>query len=284
LRGINISLVKEAPKTREGILEQGRERDLNLRNDRHLKEDSSEKVDQPAQKENKAVEEGEDGKPKEMVKLAYGKVDVVRSRLAEESGEGGEVGFREVKLSSNGELRPHPDEGTKTRRPGFPAPRGLVINSGLTVQTPGGSKCKIQRVQTPGGTSSSTATRILRQEKQEDEESFDEEESDECEELEELLIEDQDRRDVDILKADRQDLGFIEAEKMRRRVKRLKEEREKEESRHDQLSPHFMEDTVLPNIVWEEGEEERLEQEMLEECLDCTRGWVHECQEDIFHR
>ena len=56
LRGINISLVKETPKTREGILEQGRERDLNLRNDSHLKEDSSEKVDQPAQKENKAVE------------------------------------------------------------------------------------------------------------------------------------------------------------------------------------------------------------------------------------
>ena len=109
MRGINISLVKEAPKTRDGDLEQGR--DLNLRNDRHLKEDSSEKVDQPAQKENKAVEEGEGGKPKEMVKLAYGKVDVVRSRLVEESGEGGEVGFREVKLSSNGELRPHPDEG-----------------------------------------------------------------------------------------------------------------------------------------------------------------------------
>ena len=111
LRGINISLVKEAPKTRDGDLEQGRERDLNLRNDRQLEEDSSEKVDQPAQKENKAVEEGEGGKPKEMIKLAYGKVDVVRSRLAEESGEGGEVGFREVKLSSNGELRPHPDEG-----------------------------------------------------------------------------------------------------------------------------------------------------------------------------
>ena len=111
LRGINISLVKETPKTREGILEQGRERDLNLRNDSHLKEDSSEKVDQPAQKENKAVEEGEGGKPKEMVKLAYGKVDVVRSRLVEESGEGGEVGLREVKLSSNGELRRHPDQG-----------------------------------------------------------------------------------------------------------------------------------------------------------------------------
>ena len=102
LRGINISLVKEAPKTREGILEQGRERDLNLRNDSHLKEDSSEKVDQPAQKENKAVEEGEGGKPKEMIKLAYGKVDVVRSRLAEESGKGGEVGSREDELSSDG--------------------------------------------------------------------------------------------------------------------------------------------------------------------------------------
>jgi len=287
LRGINISLVKEAPKTREGILEQGRERDLNLRNDRHLKEDSSEKVDQPAQKENKAVEEGEDGKPKEMVKLAYGKVDVVRSRLAEESGEGGEVGFREVKLSSNGELGPHPDEGTKPRRLGFPVSRGLGMNSGLTVQTPDGSRCKIQRVQTPGGTTRSTASRILGQEKQEDEESFDEEESSEDEQLEELLIEEQDRDEVDSLNANRQDLGFIEAEKMRRRLKRLKEEKENEESRHDQLSPlspHFMEDSVMPNIVWEEGEEERLEQEMLEECLDCTRGWVHECQEDIFHR
>ena len=99
-------------------------------------------------------------------------------------------------------------------------------------------------------------------------------ESDEDEQLEELLIEEQDRSDVDSLKASRQDLGFIEAEKMRRRVKRLKEEKENEESRHDQLSPlspHSMEDTVMPNIVWEEGEEERLEQEMLEECLDCTR-------------
>ena len=90
------------------------------------------------------------------------------------------------------------------------------------------------------------------------------------------MIEEQDRDEVDSLNANRQDLGFIEAEKMRRRVKRLKEEREKEESRHDQLSPlspHSMEDTVMPNIVWEEGEEERLEQEMLEECLDCTREY-----------
>ena len=88
------------------------------------------------------------------------------------------------------------------------------------------------------------------------------------------MIEEQDRNEVDSLKANRQDLGFIEAEKMRRRVKRLKEEKENEESRLGQLSPpspHFLEDTVLPTIVWEEGEEERLEQEMLEECLDCTR-------------
>ena len=88
------------------------------------------------------------------------------------------------------------------------------------------------------------------------------------------MIEEQDRDEVDSLNANRQDLGFIEAEKMRRRLKRLKEEKENEESRHDQLSPlspHFMEDSVMPNIVWEEGEEERLEQEMLEECLDCTR-------------
>jgi len=285
LRGINISLVKEAPKTREGVLEQGR--NPNLRNDRHLKEDSSEKVDQPAKEDDKAAEEGEGVKPKELVKLSYGKVDVVRSRLAEESGKGGEVGSREDELSSDGKLRPHPDEGTKPRRPGFPVPRGLVMNSGLTVQTPGGSRCKIQRVQTPGGTTRSTASRILRQENQEEEESFDEEESDEDEQLEELLIEEQDRDDVDSLKANRQDLGFIEAEKMRRRLKRLREEKENEESRLGQLSPpspHFIEDTVLPNIVWEEGEEERLEQEMLEECLDCTRGWVHECQEDIFHR
>ena len=82
------------------------------------------------------------------------------------------------------------------------------------------------------------------------------------------MIEEQDRDDVDSLKANRQDLGFIEAEKMRRRLKRLKEEKENEESRHDQLSPPS---PHLPNIVWEEGEEERLEQEMLEECLDCTR-------------
>merc|ERR1719187_2472962 len=173
-----------------------------------------------------------------MIKLAYGKVDVVRSRLAEESGEGGEVGFREVKLSSNGELRRHPDQGTKPRRSGFPVPRGLGMNSGLTVLTPGGSKCKIQRAQTPGGTTRSTASRILGQEKLEDEESFDEEESDEDEELEELLIEEQDRDEVDSLNANRQDLGFIEAEKMRRRAKRLKEEREKEESRQTNSRPH----------------------------------------------
>ena len=109
LRGINVSLVKEAPKTREGVLEQGR--DPNLRNDRHLKEDSSEKVDQPAKEDDKAAEEGEGVKPKELVKLSYGKVDVVRSRLAEESGKGGEVGSREDELSSDGKLRPHPDEG-----------------------------------------------------------------------------------------------------------------------------------------------------------------------------
>ena len=82
------------------------------------------------------------------------------------------------------------------------------------------------------------------------------------------MIEEQDRDEVDSLNANRQDLGFIEAEKMRRRVKRLIEEKENEESRHDQLSPPS---PHLPNIVWEEGEEERLEQEMLEECLDCTR-------------
>ena len=109
LRGINVSLVKEAPKTREGVLEQGR--NPNLRNDRHLKEDSSEKVDQPAKEDDKAAEEGEGVKPKELVKLSYGKVDVVRSRLAEESGKGGEVGSREDELSSDGKLRPHRDEG-----------------------------------------------------------------------------------------------------------------------------------------------------------------------------
>ena len=112
-------------------------------------------------------------------------------------------------------------------------------------------------MQTPGGTTRSTASRILQQEHQEDEESFDEEESDEDEQLEELLIEEQDRDDVDSLKANRQDPGFIEEEKMRRRLKRLKEEKEKEESRLGQLSPpspHFSEDTVLPNFVWEEGD------------------------------
>ena len=79
LRGINISLVKEMPKTQEGLLErqsgqnskpisQGQREDSDIENE--ASEDSAEEE-----------EEGEEKKPEELVKLTFGKADLVKPTL-----------------------------------------------------------------------------------------------------------------------------------------------------------------------------------------------------------
>merc|ERR1712181_209985 len=158
----------------------------------------------------------------------------------------------------------------------------LRSNSGLTVQTPGGSKCRIQQVLTPGGTSRSTATRVIPHECQDEEDNDDGDQA----EGEDHGVE--------------EEVGYIEAEKRRRRLKRMEEEKkQKEESKLKQdafwysgpttpspspptVKTNFMSKLDLGKVALMEEEEELMRQELLEECLDCFRGWVHECLEDVF--
>ena len=90
----------------------------------------------------------------------------------------------------------------------------------------GGSKCKIQQVLTPGGTSRSTATRVVPHENQDQEDNVDEEEDIE-----------EDFGDGDQAEGEdhgvEEEVGYIEAEKRRRRMKRMEEEEKlkKEESK-----------------------------------------------------
>jgi len=290
LRGINISLVKEMPKTQEGLLErqsgqnskpisQGQREDSDIENE--ASEDSAEEE-----------EEGEEKKPEELVKLTFGKADLVKPTLVNirkcGEDEGKEEG--EPEQGHREKLRPSTAED-KQPRPQRSILQGLLrANSGLTVQTPGGSKCKIQQVLTPGGTSRSTATRVIPHGNQDDENDVDEEED---------VGEDTD--DGDQAEGEdpgvEEELGYIEAEKRRRRMKRLEEEKQSEESKLKQdafwysgpNTPSPSPPTVKSNFMSKLDlgkvglvEEDKLRQELLEECLDCFRGWVHECLEDVF--
>lgn len=185
------------------------------------------------------------------------------------------------------EKQRHPSAEGNQPRPQRSILRGVLgANSGLTVQTPGGSKCKIQQVLTPGGSTRSTATRVLPHDNQEDDG------SDEDEDIAEDVI-DGDQVDVEV----GEELGYIESEKRRRRMKRMEEEEKQDEesklkkdafwySGPTTLSPpptvqtNYMNKLDAGKVGLVEDEEQR--QELLEECLDCFRGWVHECLEDVF--
>ena len=143
----------------------------------------------------------------------------------------------------------------------------------------GGSKCKIQQVLTPGGTSRSTATRVLPPGNQEEDESVDEEED----VGEDLVGRDQiEGEDLEV----EEELGYIETEKRRRRMKRIEEEKQSKESKLKQdafwysgpTTPSPSPPTVKTNFMSKLdlgkvglAEEEELRQELLEECLDCFR-------------
>ena len=133
---------------------------------------------------------------------------------------------------------------------------------------------------TPGGTSRSTATRILPHENQDQEDNVDEEEDieDDTDEGEDAGVE--------------EEVGYIEAEKRRRRLKRMEEEeKKKEESKLKQdafwysgpttpspspptVKTNFMSKLDLGKVALMD-EEEELRQELLEECLDCFRYRLH---------
>ena len=136
---------------------------------------------------------------------------------------------------------------------------------------------------TPGGTSRSTATRVLPRENQDQEDDVDEEEDVE----EDLVGEDQAvGEDPEV----EEELGYIEAEKRRRRMKRMAEEKQKEESKLKQdafwysgpTTPSPSPPTVKNNFMSKldlgkvgSVEEDKLRQELLEECLDCFRYRFH---------
>ena len=151
------------------------------------------------------------------------------------------------------------------------------MSLGLTCA--GGSKCKIQQVLTPGGTSRSTVTRVHLQEKQEEENINDEDD------VEDFVGGEGEGEDLE------EELGFIEAEKRRRRMKRVGEEKQDQESKLRQdafwysgpttpspspptVKTDFMSKLDLGKVGLVE-EEEQLRQELLEECMDCFRYIFH---------
>ena len=147
----------------------------------------------------------------------------------------------------------------------------------------GGSKCKIQQVLTPGGTSRSTVTRVHLQEKQEEDNINDE---DDVEDF--VGGEEGEGEDLEV----EEELGFIEAEKRRRRMKRVGEEKQDQESKLRQdafwysgpttpspspptVKTDFMSKLDLGKVGLVVEEEEQLRQELLEECMDCFRYIFH---------
>ena len=152
------------------------------------------------------------------------------------------------------------------------------MSLGLTCA--GGSKCKIQQVLTPGGTSRSTVTRVHLQEKQEEENINDEDD------VEDFVGGEGEGEDLE------EELGFIEAEKRRRRMKRVGEEKQDQESKLRQdafwysgpttpspspptVKTDFMSKLDLGKVGLVVEEEEQLGQELLEECMDCFRYIFH---------
>ena len=155
------------------------------------------------------------------------------------------------------------------------------MSLGLTCA--GGSKCKIQQVLTPGGTSRSTVTRVHLQEKQEEDNINDE---DDVEDF--VGGEEGEGEDLEV----EEELGFIEAEKRRRRMKRVGEEKQDQESKLRQdafwysgpttpspspptVKTDFMSKLDLGKVGLVVEEEEQLGQELLEECMDCFRYIFH---------
>ena len=152
------------------------------------------------------------------------------------------------------------------------------MSLGLTCA--GGSKCKIQQVLTPGGTSRSTVTRVHLQEKQEEDNINDEDD------VEDFVGGEGEGEDLE------EELGFIEAEKRRRRMKRVGEEKQDQESKLRQdafwysgpttpspspptVKTDFMSKLDLGKVGLVVEEEEQLGQELLEECMDCFRYIFH---------
>ena len=89
LRGINISLVKEMPKNQEGFLE-----GQSSQNSKPVSQgEDSDKENEES--EDSAEEEGEAKKPKELVKLTFGKADLVKPTLVNTGGKYGEDGRNE---------------------------------------------------------------------------------------------------------------------------------------------------------------------------------------------
>jgi len=283
LRGINISLVKETPNTQEMLIEE-----QNGQNSEPVsrEEDSDKENEDPEA----SLEEEEGEKKPELVKLRFGKADLVKPGLVNtrKCVENGKQDEGEPEQGDHEKLRQPTAEGNQPR-PQRSILRGLIgANSGLTVQTPGGSKCKIQQVLTPGGTSRSTATRVLPHGNQEEDDSGDEEED--FENFDDGYL--AEGKDLEV----EEKLGFIESEKRRRKMKRVEEEKKSEGAKLKQdafwysgpntpsppptIQTNFMSKLDLGKVGLVEDEE--LRQELLEECLDCFRGWVHECLEDVF--
>jgi len=299
LKGINISLVKEKLKAQEGLLERQcgqNSKPVSQEEDSNTENDDSDKENEDS--EDCTEEEEVEKKPEELVKLTFGKADLVKPNLVNIRKCGEDGGKDEGEPEQGHHEKPrHPTAEEKQARPQRSILQGLLrANSGLTVQTPGGSKCKIQQVLTPGGTSRSTATRVLPHENQDQEDDVDEEDDvGEEEDVEEDFVgEDQAVGDDPEVE---EELGYIEAEKRRRRMKRLREEKQSEESKLKQdafwysgpNTPSPSPPTVKSNFMSKLDlgkvglvEEDKLRQELLEECLDCFRGWVHECLEDVF--
>ena len=157
------------------------------------------------------------------------------------------------------------------------------MSLGLTCA--GGSKCKIQQVLTPGGTSRSTVTRVHLQEKQEEENINDEDD------VEDFVGGEEGEGEGEDLEVE-EELGFIEAEKRRRRMKRVGEEKQDQESKLRQdafwysgpttpspspptVKTDFMSKLDLGKVGLVVEEEEQLGQELLEECMDCFRYIFH---------
>ena len=79
LKGINISLVKEMPKTQEGLLE--RQSGQNSKRINQGQREDSDKENEASEDSAEEEEEGEQKRPEELVKLTFGKADLVKPTL-----------------------------------------------------------------------------------------------------------------------------------------------------------------------------------------------------------
>ena len=110
LRGINISLVKEMPKTQEGLLERQsgqNSKPVSLGEDLNTENEDSDKENEDS--EDCTEEEGVEKKPEELVKLTFGKADLVKPNLVNirKCGENGGKDEGEPEQGHHEKLR-HP--------------------------------------------------------------------------------------------------------------------------------------------------------------------------------